>query len=128
MLDPAYFQDKLPTLQDALRRRGSGAELTSELTGLSSRRKELIQETEKLKALRNSTSQEIAQLKSKAKGDPAAAATADRKVVEMRAVGDQIKALDEQLKQVEEKVQDLSLRVPNIPHVSVPSGTGAEGN
>ena len=36
----------------------------------SSERKELIQEGEKLKALRNAASQEIAQLKAKAKSDP----------------------------------------------------------
>src|SRR4051812_47760019 len=122
MLDPAYFQDKLPQLQEALRRRNAEAGLGSQLTELALKRKELILETEKLKALRNATSQEIAQLKSKAKADPAAGASADQKVIEMRAVGDRIKAFDEQLKQAEEKLQDLALRIPNIPHASVVAG------
>lgn len=128
MLDSRYFQENLPELEKALQRRNASAELGSQLSGFSRRRKELIQETESLKAQRNSVTQEIAQLKAKAKADPAAAKAADEKVVAMRAVGDKIKALDEELKRAEEQLQDLAMRIPNIPHSSVPTGKGAEDN
>jgi seryl-tRNA synthetase len=128
MLDPRYFQENLPELEKALQRRNAAPELTTQLGSLSRRRKELIHETETLKAQRNAVTQEIAQLKAKAKSDPAAAKAADEKVVAMRAVGDKVKALDEELKKAEEQLQDLALRIPNIPHSSVPSGKGAEDN
>ncbi len=128
MLDPRYFQDGLPELQKALLRRNASGEITQQLSDFSKRRKELIIETETLKAQRNSVTQEIAQLKAKAKSDPEAAKQADQKVQASRAVGDRIKALDEELKKAELDLQDLALRIPNIPHPDVPSGVDAEGN
>ncbi|HUP56233.1 MAG TPA: serine--tRNA ligase, partial [Bdellovibrionota bacterium] len=128
MLDAAYFQEKLPLLQEAMKRRRGDSALIAKLGQLSSSRKEIITEGEKLKAQRNAVSQEIAQLKAKAKSDPAAAKAADEKVAAMRAVGDRIKELDEKLKATEEELQGIALGIPNIPHASVPEGGGAEGN
>jgi seryl-tRNA synthetase len=128
MLEPGYFQEKVAELEAALKKRNAGNDVISTISDLSKRRKELIHSTEALKAKRNSASQEIAQLKAKSKTDPAAAAEADKKVLEMRAVGDQIKALDEELRGVEEKFGDLALRVPNIPHASVPAGKDEKDN
>ena len=128
MLDPRYFQDNIAELETALKRRNADPQLISEISGFSKRRKSLIQETEKLKAQRNVASQEIAQLKAKSKSDPAAGALADQKVQAMRAVGDQIKGFDEELKGVEEKFTDLAMRIPNIPHASVPEGKDATAN
>lgn len=128
MLDSRYFTENVADLEKALKRRHADPELVSKIGQLSRKRKDLIQETESLKAQRNAVSQEIAQLKAKAKSDPAAAASADEKVKAMREVGDRIKALDEQLRGVEEQFQDLAMRIPNIPHSSVPDGAGAEDN
>jgi seryl-tRNA synthetase len=128
MLDTSYFQDKVGELETALKNRQTSGEVISTLTSLSRRRKELILQTETMKAKRNSASAEIAQLKAKAKTDPAAAAEADKKVLEMRGVGDQIKASDDELKALEEKLNDLALRIPNIPNSSVPIGADVEGN
>lgn len=128
MLDPRYFQDGIVELEKSLKRRKVSSDLISEVSQLSKARRELIQETEVLKAKRNSTTQEIAQLKSKAKTDPQAAKLAEEKVLAMRAVGDQIKGLDEKLKETEEKLQNLALRIPNIPHSSVSEGADSESN
>jgi len=43
-------------------------------------------------------------------------------------VGDKIKALDEALKATEEQLQDIALRIPNIPDASVPVGKSSEDN
>ena len=40
----------------------------------------------------------------------------------MSAIGDEIKALDEELAQVEADLGDAMLRIPNLPHPSVPVG------
>src|SRR3954471_5257456 len=128
MLDPAFFQDKLPQLQDAMKKRRVPADLIAKLSKQSSERKELILEVEKLKALRNAASQEIAQLKAKAKSDPKAAADADAKVAEMKKVGDTVKGLDDRLKKLEEDFQEVAFSLPNIPHTSVPVGEDEKGN
>jgi seryl-tRNA synthetase len=128
MLDPRYFQENLSELKAGLQKRTGGQELISSIVDLAQKRRELIQAADVLKAQRNAVSQEIAQLKSRAKSDPVAAQQAEHKVVSMRAVGEEIKALDEQLREVEESYQQLNLRIPNLPHVSVPSGKGSEDN
>lgn len=128
MLDPRYFNEASAELEQGLKRRRASPEVIKQLSEHSRRRRELIQQTESLKAQRNKASQEIAQLKAKAKSDPAAAAQADQRVAEMKGVGDQIKALDDELKVIEEKFQFESMRLPNIPNAHVPEGDGAEGN
>jgi seryl-tRNA synthetase len=128
MLDSKYFQENIAELEAALKRRKADPSLLVQLSELSRSRRELIQQTEGLKAQRNKGSQEVAQLKAKAKSDPAAAQEADRKVAEMKGVGDQIKKFDEDLKAVEAKLEDLALRIPNIPNAAVPEGSGSEEN
>ncbi|MBI2711479.1 MAG: serine--tRNA ligase [Bdellovibrio sp.] len=128
MLDSRYFQEDIQKLEDALKRRGSSADLIQQVGHLAANRKKLIREAETLKSQRNTVSQEIAQLKSKAKTDPQAAAEADKKVLAMRGVGEQIKGLDEALKECEAQIAEITLRIPNIPHESVPTGTDANGN
>ena len=128
MLDSKFLQDNVDELVAALKKRNFPPEAIEALAALSSERKALIRETESLKASRNKVSQEAAQLKARAKSDPAAAAEADRKVVESREIGEKIKKLDESLKVVDEKFVDESLRIPNIPHESVPAGKDAESN
>jgi seryl-tRNA synthetase len=128
MLDGKYFQDQVGELEAGLRKKNADSALISQISNLARERRELIRETEALKAQRNSVTQEIAQLKAKAKSDPTAAKAADEKVVAMRAVGDQIKSKDERLRVVDEQFQDLALRIPNLPHAGVPSGADAGAN
>ena len=128
MLDPRYFQEDIEKLKEGLNRRGASSELIHQIGDLSAKRKQLIREAETLKSQRNSVSQEIAQLKAKAKSDPKAAAEADQKVLAMRSVGDQIKGLDEALKETENQLSEIALRIPNIPHESVPTGADSAGN
>lgn len=128
MLDPKYFQDGVPELEAGLKKRNFSPEIIAKLTRFSHGRKDLIQQTESLKASRNKGSAEIAQLKSKAKSDPEAGKCADELVLEMRGVGDKIKELDDKLKKLEAELQDEALRIPNLTHPSVPAGAGPEQN
>lgn len=128
MLDSRYYDEALPELEKALLRRRMKPEVLSSLSQLSRQRRDLIHKVEALKAQRNAVSQEIAQLKSKAKSDPAAASQAEAKVLAMRVVGDQIKAIEVDLTSIEERFKDQSLRIPNIPHPSVPDGASGDDN
>ncbi len=132
MLDSRYFEEDLPLLEAALRKRGmtseSAALTLQELTALSKKRKTSIQEIEALKAQRNAVSQEIAKLKAEAKKNPAAAAEADAKVLAMREVGERVQAMEAELRTVEESRDRQALGIPNIPHASVPEGREGADN
>lgn len=53
---------------------------------------------------------------------------ADDAMARMKAVGDRIKEGEESLRLVDERVQDLALRIPNLPHQSVTVGPDAAAN
>lgn len=128
MLDSKFFGESLGDLELGLKKRRADPQLVIRLAELSKLRRSLISQSDALKAKRNQSSQEIALLKSRAKGDPSASAEADRRVVETRALGDEIKGLDVRLGEVDEEFTSLGLRIPNVPHASVPTGAGAEEN
>lgn len=121
MLDMKYLRQNFTEVKEKLKHRGEDLSELDAFGDLDSRRRELIQETEELKAHRNEVSKEISQLK-KAKED------ADDKIKEMREVGDRIKTLDSELKEVEEKLETMLLSIPNIPHDSVPVGEDEDDN
>jgi seryl-tRNA synthetase len=128
MLDPKYFGEAVGELEAGLKRRNADPALVTRIAELSKSRKALIMQGDSLKAKRNQASQEIGALKAKSKTDPAAAAEAERRMVETRAIGDEIKAIDAKLAEVDGEFTNLGLRIPNIPHASVPNGAGAEDN
>jgi seryl-tRNA synthetase len=88
---------------------------------MDERRRSILVEVEQLKAKRNSVSEEIARLK-REKQD------AQSLVEEMRLVSQQIKEMDAEVRDVEAALEDLLLRIPNIPHESVHVGTSEADN
>jgi seryl-tRNA synthetase len=50
------------------------------------------------------------------------------KQAEMKELGDRIREGENTLRGAEERLNDAALRIPNIPHASVPVGRGAEEN
>lgn len=88
---------------------------------LDERRRELIAQTEQLKAQRNEASKQISALKREQKD-------ADVAIKEMRLVSDQIKKYDHELTEIEESLSKIMLSIPNIPHESVPIGENEEDN
>lgn len=75
----------------------------------------LIAKTEELKSERNRLSAEVGK-RMKAKED------AEDLKTRVREIGDESKAIDEELAVLEAEIQDQLLRIPNIPHDSVPAG------
>jgi seryl-tRNA synthetase len=128
MLDPRFFLDQIETLEKGLSKKLYPSEEIAQIVAHSKRRKELIQQVEQLKAKRNAGSQQVGQLKAKAKTDPSANEQADKLMAEMRAIGDEAKVIEEELKRVEERLESASLRLPNLPHDSVPVGKDVDAN
>lgn len=88
---------------------------------LDTMRRETLLEAETLKEKRNAGAKEIG-LKKKS-GE-----NADELMEEMRQVGEKVKELDEKVGTIEAELDDLSMRIPNKPHDSVPIGTDENDN
>ena len=122
MLDLNFVRDNLEMVARRLALRGPAAGAGLErFPALDAERRQAIQEVEALKNRRNVASDEIARLK-KQKQDASA------RIAEMKAVGDQIKALDERARGLDAELRELLSGIPNVPHESVPAGTGSEQN
>jgi seryl-tRNA synthetase len=113
MLDLTYIREHADEVKDAMAKLYAEAPI-DEILDLDKRRRALLQEVEQLKQQRNVVSKEIGKMK--------AAEEREAKKAEMRVVGDRITALDAEVNEVETRLNDLMLRVPNLPDPSVPVG------
>jgi len=114
MLDLKFIRENPELVRKAIQDKGDKADLDA-LLALDVKRREIIGEVESARAQQNKVTLQIAEMK-KAKQDAAAV------IAEMRAVSGRIKELDEQLRDAEEKIYQIQIRIPNIPHTSVPVG------
>jgi seryl-tRNA synthetase len=114
MLDIALIREKPEYVREAIRKTGDDLSLVDAILALDVRRREVLTQAEELRAERNSVSKEIGKLKDKAEREA--------RIAEMREVGDRIGELEEQLRVVESDLDSAMLRVPNVPHESVPYG------
>jgi seryl-tRNA synthetase len=124
MLDIRLFREKADYVRERLKARGAGDEArVDEALALDEKRRVLLTEVESLKALRNKVSKEIGALMAQKKGEEA-----EGKKNETRQIGDKITALDKEVSFVEAARDECLLRIPNLPHPSVPEGKSAEDN
>lgn len=119
MLDSKILRENLEAVEARLMTRGGAVNLAG-FRNLDSRRREFLQQSEELKALRNRVSEEISRIKDKSQ--------AQGQIAEMREVGIRIKALDEELKIIEESLEQIVLTIPNIPNEKVPVGASEADN
>ena len=119
MLDAKYIRENLETVEDRLKTRGEAVDLSG-FRLCDTRRRELLLESETLKALRNKVSDEISRIKDKNQ--------AQERIMEMRDVSQRIKVLDEDLKGIEEELQGYLLTIPNTPHATTPVGASEADN
>lgn len=121
MLDIKYLRTNFDQVKEKLQHRGEDLADLDLFEDLDRSRRELIAETEELKAKRNDVSKQISILKKEKKD-------ADDLIVEMREVGDRIKLVDTELKDAEEKLERLLMSIPNLPHESTPIGETEDDN
>ncbi|MBI4477499.1 MAG: serine--tRNA ligase, partial [Acidobacteria bacterium] len=122
MLDPSLVRDRFRFVQDRLALRGGAFDRELQrVADLDGDRRALIPRVEESRRARKDLSERIAQAKKE--GEDAQAL-----VMESQTLGDQIKELESQLEGLEAERRGLLLRLPNLPHESVPEGTGSEGN
>ena len=119
MLDINLIREKTEEVKTALLKRMKNVDF-SDVLKWDQRRRDIIKESDELKAKRNKVSSEIPKLKKEGK---------DTKAVfeEMKAVGTEIARLDEERLKVDKQIQDFLNSLPNIPDDDVAAG-GKENN
>jgi seryl-tRNA synthetase len=120
MLEIKLVREKYCEIEKALSNRGEKIDLPA-MMEQDNQRRALLLEIEALRHRRNLVSQEIAAMKKQG-------INADAMVTEMRAVSARIKELDLSLATLDETLNHFLMRLPNIPHASVPVGKSSEDN
>ena len=82
---------------------------------LDRQRRELLVQSESLKAERNAATEEVARRKR-------AKEPADELMAQLKASGERVKALDTQLRDIETALEQRAMALPNFPAVGIPDG------
>ncbi len=120
MLDLRLIREQPDEVRARLGARGQDIDWEGLRKGDQERR-ELLAKVEELRHQRKTASDQIAKLKREKQ-------PADSLMQETRDVGDRIKTLEDALRDSEERLNAIALRIPNIPHQSVPAGADAAAN
>lgn len=121
MLDIKVLRSQFDEVKEKLASRNEDISGLDAFLPLDEKRRTIIVDVEEKKQQRNQVSQEVAQLKREKKD-------ADHLIKEMKQVSDEIKRLDDELREVEAKLEEILMRLPNIPHDSVPIGQTEDDN
>ena len=119
MLDIRYLRDNPDEAEARLHTRGEAVGLAPFRT-LDARRRELLGESEALKAERNNVSALIGRTKDKSQ--------VQGEMARMKEVSARIKQLDDDLRGVEEELRGLLLTMPNFPDTACPVGSSEADN
>lgn len=121
MLDIKLIRDQEEKVRQGLLARGASLDFLEVVVADDAVRRRLVTEVENLKNQRNVVSKEIGLLKSK--GQDTAATQKS-----MRDLGDLIVQKDNEVREIDARLKDNLLRIPNLPHSSLPDGLDASAN
>lgn len=124
MYNLRVLRDNLDAIRDQLGPRAADVPW-DDLGKLIQDRRSLTVQVEELRHQLKKGSEEVGRLKRDASQPEAVIA---EKAGRMKALGDRVREGEENLRRVEEGLTDLALRIPNLPHASVPVGKDATDN
>jgi len=117
MLDIKLIRENPELVSQSLEKRGDSFAL-DKIREIDESYRNLLRQTEELRAKHNETSKQLGLSKEKP----------PQLIAEMRELGVKISSLQQQTKEAKANLDSLLLELPNIPHPSVPLGTGAADN
>ena len=120
MYDLRDLRDNLDQIKGRLGTRNRDVQWDT-LRKLLEERRGLTVQVEHLRADLKKGSDEVASLKRQKLPSEAAVAA-------MKQLGERIAEVESALRIIEEQLDEIALRIPNLPHQSVPAGTGPEHN
>ena len=119
MLDLRFIRENPEVVRQAIEAKREKADVDA-LLELDKKRRELIGQVESARARQNKVTGMIPEMKKR--GEDASAV-----IAEMKTLSEQIKKQNDELKEIEAQIYDIQIRIPNIPHPTVPVG-GEEAN
>ena len=120
MYDLSFFRNNLDQLRERLATRGYVLDVAS-FGELDSKRRQMVTESERLKADRNQATAEIGQLRK-------TGVDTSEQQVRVRAMGERIAELDGQVTALDTEFRDFLARVPNVTQPDVPVGKDETAN
>lgn len=120
MLDIKLIRTQPDVVKAALARRKMDIDIDL-LLDYDKQKREIMYQTEQLKAQQNEVSKKIPVMKKN--GEDVAPVFA-----QMKEISDKIKADDETIKGLDEKIEEIMYSIPNIPNDEVPDGDTDEDN
>jgi seryl-tRNA synthetase len=123
MLSLQLIRQNPDLVRDSLKKRHQDDAILEQVIALDEKHRKLLQRVEELRAERKKGSRQIGQ---RMQSDDASAQ--EDEIAKMRQVGEQIKSLESETDEGKEELQDLLLRLPNMPEDSVPLGEDESDN
>jgi seryl-tRNA synthetase len=120
MLDIQLFRDNPELIRQGITKRHDDPSVVDQVINLDIKRRELLQEIERLRAERNQESKVIGKIKNDDERQ--------EKIKAMGTLGDQLNKLEGELKEVEPALYSLIGTIPNLPDDRVPVGTDDSDN
>lgn len=120
MHDLKQLRENLDHIRTSLGRRGNDVPW-ADIQNLSEERRAVTTQVEQFRYELNKGSEEVARLRR-------AKEPAEEAMAAMKQLGDRIKDTEGALRKIEEALTDVALRIPNLPHASVPVGADASEN
>ena len=114
MLDMRLIRERPEEVREALARRGRDAPI-DELRELDGKRRRLISEAEEIKRRKNEASKRVRDLKRQGKD-------AGEIIERQKRLSREVKELDAKVGDISDRLAIILSAIPNIPHISVPSG------
>ena len=123
MLDVNYVRENLDLVRERLGTRNFDTTVLDNLTRLDTERRTLVRERDELNAASNRISKEVGALMRESRKDEA-----ESRKTESRRIAEQAKAAELRLNDIENEFKEILVRVPNLPHESVPAGGDETAN
>jgi seryl-tRNA synthetase len=124
MLDINFIRDNQKTVENAIINKGEkDTSIVEKVLTADQKWRAKVHEGDQLRNESNTKSSRIGQLMGEGKKEEAQAI-----IKETSAMKEQIKEIDEKVKELRKVRDELLLRIPNVPHPSVPVGANEDSN
>src|SRR5574341_2535947 len=120
MLDLKFIRENQEKVREAIKNKKEKIDLDI-ILNLDEQRRKILVEADNLKQKRNEYSKIIDQMKKEGE-------STDKQIADMKISSDDIAVLDQNLRDIEMQLEHWLLRVPNVPHSSVPVGQDESAN
>lgn len=121
MLDVRFIRKNPEVVRESLKNRGYSDDILDDFLRIDKERLSLLKEFEDLKHELNNKSKIIGEMKKRGED-------IGELLLESKNLSDNIENLKEKLKETEDILNDIVLRIPNIPHETVPIGLDEKSN